>query len=188
MVQITGPRLLAVPLLCILVCLVSCARTVSQPPPSVPATAVESTSEQPQVRLTVELPVSQDPASWDWKGAEELTKALRGTGQFAVNSIADTTWPRYQEGLYTDAVSSPLLAELPPDEPLAELSPSQLIRKLQQDLNTLGYECGTPDGKLGPKTKSAIERFVHDNSPAGPKSSQEKPSPRASERSSEWGY
>ncbi len=37
------------------------------------------------------------------------------------------------------------------------------IKKVQQKLNDLGYDCGTPDGVLGKKTKKALEAFQKDN-------------------------
>ncbi len=37
------------------------------------------------------------------------------------------------------------------------------IRKAQQVLNDLGYDAGTPDGKVGKKTKTALRQFQEDN-------------------------
>lgn len=37
------------------------------------------------------------------------------------------------------------------------------IKKAQEKLNELGYDCGTPDGSLGKKTKAAVEKFQKDN-------------------------
>jgi hypothetical protein len=56
----------------------------------VSAPLVEGTNVQPQVRVTVELPASEGPASWDRKGAEELAKALQQTGQFEVATVVST--------------------------------------------------------------------------------------------------
>ncbi len=36
---------------------------------------------------------------------------------------------------------------------------SEIIKKVQIALNRLGYDVGTPDGLMGPRTKSAIEEF-----------------------------
>lgn len=36
------------------------------------------------------------------------------------------------------------------------------IKKAQEKLNELGYDCGTPDGNLGPKTKAAVKKFQKD--------------------------
>ena len=38
-------------------------------------------------------------------------------------------------------------------------SNSSLTKKVQAKLNKLGYNCGTPDGSMGPKTVSAIKKF-----------------------------
>lgn len=37
------------------------------------------------------------------------------------------------------------------------------IKKAQEKLNELGYDCGTPDGSLGKNTKAAVEKFQKDN-------------------------
>jgi len=34
-----------------------------------------------------------------------------------------------------------------------------LVKQIQQDLNTLGYDVGSPDGKMGVKTQMAIGKF-----------------------------
>lgn len=36
------------------------------------------------------------------------------------------------------------------------------IKKAQEKLNELGYDCGTPDGKIGKKTTAAIKKFQKD--------------------------
>lgn len=36
------------------------------------------------------------------------------------------------------------------------------IKKAQEKLNELGYDCGTPDGKIGKKTTAAIKKFQED--------------------------
>ncbi len=41
------------------------------------------------------------------------------------------------------------------------LTPS-VIRAAQQKLNDAGYQSGTPDGKLGPQTRSAIRKYQQD--------------------------
>lgn len=49
------------------------------------------------------------------------------------------------------------LRNTPPD---ADLSLSnELVLQLQQNLNTLGYDAGEPDGVSGPMTRSAISRY-----------------------------
>ena len=37
------------------------------------------------------------------------------------------------------------------------------IKKVQETLNNLGYDCGTPDGDKGPKTTSVIQQYQTDN-------------------------
>lgn len=36
-------------------------------------------------------------------------------------------------------------------------------KEVQERLNELGYDCGTPDGKMGTATKNAIKNFQADN-------------------------
>lgn len=40
---------------------------------------------------------------------------------------------------------------------------SRLVKKVQKKLNALGYDCGTPDGVMGKKTKSALKQYQADN-------------------------
>ena len=73
----------------ILLCLTSCAETMHGPvTPALVPTAAEQVSEPPQVQVTVELPISEDPASWHRKEAEKLAETLRQTGQFEVATAA----------------------------------------------------------------------------------------------------
>ena len=37
------------------------------------------------------------------------------------------------------------------------------IKKVQKRLNKLGYDCGTPDGIMGSKTKKALKKFQRDH-------------------------
>lgn len=42
-------------------------------------------------------------------------------------------------------------------------SSKSLVKKVQQALNDKGYDCGTPDGIMGSKTKKALKTFQKDN-------------------------
>jgi len=46
---------------------------------------------------------------------------------------------------------------------LGNLDPLDLISGVQQRLNNLGYNCGGEMGKMGEKTKEALEKFQADN-------------------------
>jgi peptidoglycan hydrolase-like protein with peptidoglycan-binding domain len=39
----------------------------------------------------------------------------------------------------------------------------ELVKRLQEDLNKLGYDCSTPDGIIGPKTVASITKFQKDH-------------------------
>jgi len=45
-----------------------------------------------------------------------------------------------------------------------KLSSSAQVMKIQRDLKNAGYDPGPIDGKMGPKTKAAVEAFQKDNS------------------------
>ena len=80
----------------ILLCLTSCAKTMHEPvTPALAPVAAEQVSEPPQVQATVELPTSDDPASWDRKWAEELARALRQNAQ-SVGATTPSTAPQMQ--------------------------------------------------------------------------------------------
>lgn len=42
-------------------------------------------------------------------------------------------------------------------------SDSETIKRVQEALNSKGYDCGTPDGDKGPKTTSVIQQYQTDN-------------------------
>lgn len=43
-----------------------------------------------------------------------------------------------------------------------DYSNSESVKQIQQALNELGYQCGTPNGKMGTKTKQAITQYQKD--------------------------
>ena len=48
-------------------------------------------------------------------------------------------------------------------DPLTEYTDTDTIMAVQSALNSLGYDCGTPDGVSGKKTETAITNFQTDN-------------------------
>jgi hypothetical protein len=40
---------------------------------------------------------------------------------------------------------------------------AEVVQKVQEALNALGYDCGTPDGVFGKNTKAALKEFQEDN-------------------------
>lgn len=40
---------------------------------------------------------------------------------------------------------------------------SETVKAVQEALNERGYDCGTPDGIMGKKTKNALMKFQEDN-------------------------
>lgn len=47
----------------------------------------------------------------------------------------------------------------PPVDPMHEYTSREIIRLAQEAMNSLGYECGTPDGIIGNKTAAALSAF-----------------------------
>ena len=44
-----------------------------------------------------------------------------------------------------------------------DLKSEESVKAVQNALNALGYDCGTPDGKVGQKTRDAYQRFEQEN-------------------------
>ena len=44
-----------------------------------------------------------------------------------------------------------------------DYSSADIVRKVQESLNSLGHDCGIPDGQKGAKTTSAIQAYQTDN-------------------------
>lgn len=47
-------------------------------------------------------------------------------------------------------------------EPMKTYDDAEMVKKVQEVLNTVGYDCGTPDGIAGSTTKSQIEKYQAD--------------------------
>lgn len=77
-----------------------------------------------------------------------------------VRSIGMSGWTHYAipKGLYKEG-EIPTTTIKPTLRKGAE---GDLVRELQERLDSLGYDCGKADGKFGAKTKAAVERFQKD--------------------------
>lgn len=51
----------------------------------------------------------------------------------------------------------------PPEKPEKSYTDQDTVKKVQEALNTLGYDCGTPDGLMGSMTQGQIEKYQSDN-------------------------
>lgn len=51
-----------------------------------------------------------------------------------------------------------------PAKPQKVYTDSDTIKKVQESLNSAGYDCGTPDGICGPSTMSSIQKYRSDHS------------------------
>lgn len=65
-------------------------------------------------------------------------------------------------GLFIISVLSVALLFAPLTYAAGEYDNEETIKQVQEALNEAGYDCGTPDGVAGDKTKSAIERYKSD--------------------------
>ena len=54
-------------------------------------------------------------------------------------------------------------ADIPPTCTQTEYAPTPPLHPVQQALNDKGYDCGTPDGISGEKTRTALIQFQEDN-------------------------
>ena len=50
-------------------------------------------------------------------------------------------------------------AATPADDGIDDLTRRDLVRAVQEELNRLGFDAGTPDGLFGPSTRGAIQAF-----------------------------
>lgn len=50
----------------------------------------------------------------------------------------------------------------PPEKPVKTYTDADTVKKVQEALNSAGYDCGTPDGIAGSGTKAAIEKYQTD--------------------------
>ena len=81
-------------------------------------------------------------------------------GGVKYGSLSDTTWTHYAipKGLYT----ADEIAKARERETMRTLKvgcSGSDVKLLQETLNGLGYECGTPDGIFGTKTRNAVIAF-----------------------------
>jgi len=60
-------------------------------------------------------------------------------------------------------VDQPDQGTVQPTKPNIQVTP-QVIRAAQQKLNDAGYHAGSADGRIGPKTRSAIRKYQKDQS------------------------
>jgi curli biogenesis system outer membrane secretion channel CsgG len=77
-----------------------------------------------------------------------MQKAARACVIKVVNWVADKC---------LEARANPSLFAAP-----IEIPPDPKIRRIQKDLNTLGYDCGKEDGKRGVKTEACIAQFLQE--------------------------
>lgn len=86
------------------------------------------------------------------------------SGEVKYGSIDDTTWTHWAIplGLYSDEFLSQV-KEVKAMATLKRGSSGENVYKLQLMLNTLGYDCGKPDGIFGAKTETAVRSFQKAN-------------------------
>ncbi len=60
-----------------------------------------------------------------------------------------------------DESSNAAPSQTPPAKQKVHVTPS-VVRAAQQKLDDAGYQSGTPDGKMGPKTRAAIRKYQQD--------------------------
>lgn len=88
-------------------------------------------------------------------------KVIHCSNGVQTGKVSDRGWTHWAVpiGLYSEE-------EMPVDvikPTLRKGARGDNVRELQEDLNRLGYDCGTADGVYGTKTKDAVARFQADN-------------------------
>jgi osmotically inducible lipoprotein OsmB len=100
-------------------------------------------------------------------GMSVMTGALIGTAAGALTGVltdqsqVNLGQPAWQQG------SASATAAAPAANPAGAARPSAMnnttVVAIQQQLNRLGYDAGTPDGLIGPRTTSAIKQYQRDH-------------------------
>lgn len=82
------------------------------------------------------------------------------SGEVKYGSIEDTTWTHWAipKGLHTDKYLA-VAKEVKMMTTLRKGSKGEAVSRLQEMLNELGFNCGTPDGAYGTKTAAAVKKF-----------------------------
>ncbi len=106
-----------------------------------------------------------------WSGAQTgwSARLMQPAGRFGPSILALRNFEVIKEynrseayamaiGLLGDALEGKPGLQTPWPSHLATLQPAS-ARQLQAGLNTLGYDAGEPDGKIGPRTRNALRAF-----------------------------
>lgn len=104
-------------------------------------------------KLHIQLIVNEEPLS-----NEEYVLVVDGKS-FSGTTDADG---HIKQIIPNDAKKGKLLIGTDKEEypfDIGYLNPAKDISGVQARLNNLGYNCGAVDGKLGPKTRAALEKF-----------------------------
>ena len=88
-----------------------------------------------------------------------------GKGEVMIGSIDDKAWTHYAipVGYYTDEYLEQAKIINKNIGVLKRGSTGDNVRKLQQMLNAIGYDCGEPDGVFGSGTEAAVKKFQKEN-------------------------
>ncbi|MEM7172229.1 MAG: peptidoglycan-binding protein [Pseudomonadota bacterium] len=134
-----------------------------------PESAEETAAAKPSAEEAAESNTSQ--------ATEPLTSASTASSEGEAQDNADAgSDPTKSDSPDPDALESvaQVVAKLPevtvpdasppsPPEPdFSDLSQEEIIKQVQASLTKLGYEPGPSDGKMGPKTQSAIRAYQAD--------------------------
>ena len=82
---------------------------------------------------------------------------------FALLTFASAqTKPKHPTGTVVTQRHADGSTEVQPDFKQAQLSDNDIL-DAQKKLNANGYDVGTPDGKLGPRSRAALRKYQQDN-------------------------
>lgn len=105
---------------------------------------------------------SIDVTVHEYVSGEENDAKLMFTGEHIKERVLDVDTGSYYD---YDTGESGTLDETASesDDPMVTYTDVDTVKKVQETLNAAGYDCGTPDGIAGDKTKAQIEKYQTDN-------------------------
>lgn len=103
-------------------------------------------------------PYNENPvtAIFDTTGIKEALKPLAKTCNWQLSTQDEGSNEQQESSIPEDAVK-------PQDDAEKSSEPSELVQKVQELLNEMGYDTRGVDGIVGPKTRSAVKEFQKDN-------------------------
>jgi Putative peptidoglycan binding domain len=114
------------------------------------ALSLDGLAVDPSTPLAAEDAPEAAPAEAE---PEETAPLAKGKAESQLAAVAERAEPVLAPALETE---SPSPMDTPKD-------PAELLRAIQEALNTAGHDAGPPDGQMGPRSRAAIESYQRAN-------------------------